>query len=186
MGNVRDFVFALLILICVSPIGGEEQTIYPRAKESPKFASYEWGATKDEILKTSAKEGFKWDDEYGKARGDLLGKEVSIQPFFSESGVLKCLYLCWTFHVDEAGKRGPFFDRLHKIINKKYGDTFKEKGKPCKWLPPVEIESDEWVLKLEESGLSVTLFYRSPECVEAITARKNAEKRKAKEQEKDF
>ena len=43
----KNFVFALLTLICISPVVGEEQ-VFPKAKNWPKYAGFEWGMSEGE------------------------------------------------------------------------------------------------------------------------------------------
>ena len=198
---------------------GEEESVeaevtsgklyWPRATKWPKFASYEWGATKDEMTQAFAAEGFKWDEQSIPARGKILGKNAYITPTFSPSGGLHKLSI--VFHTDEQDY-GDFFDELSNLLNKKYTAPSKRgqmlSNKNC-WLCPEEIEANEQVLKLSQlgrfdGGWAISLDYFSKEYVKAnisqkIELEKQREERRnhakerekqakerAKEQEKDF
>ncbi|MDA7867899.1 hypothetical protein N9A62_02765 [Akkermansiaceae bacterium] len=105
---------------------GEEKTVnaetksegpnWPRATKWPKFASYEWGATKDEMTQAFAAEGFKWVNS-NTAGGKLLGRDAYITPSFYPSGGLNKLSII--FHTDLQGY-GDCFQKLNNLLNKKY------------------------------------------------------------------
>ena len=208
---------SVLLLCFLLASCGEEKTVkaettyeepnWPRAEEWPRFASYEWGATEDEMLEAFAKEGFKWVDNQEGAYGKLLGEDAWITPGFSPSGNLERISV--NVLVDRE-RKGMFFDKVHNLLKEKYGNSPKEpdnlvKGAfYCQWLCPAEIEGSEVVLGLNNRSGSLKIFYHSKEYVKAGIATRSARKKqreeqrnqakerekrakeRAKEQEKDF
>ena len=75
MLKVKDFVFALLTLICVSQVVGEEQ-VYPEAKVWPFIEGFEWGISEDEFYEACAKKKFERMTSSGFTQrlGDLLNE----------------------------------------------------------------------------------------------------------------
>ena len=130
----KDFVFALLTLICVSPVAGEEQ-VYPEAKEWPKYAGFEWGISEDEFFQVCAKKNLKrlpipdpvFKQEF-LAKGKILGRDAEIEPGFErregegrykKGVVLSDLFIRWKKIEKEDSEE--LFDKLRKILTDKYG-----------------------------------------------------------------
>ena len=162
MFKVKDFVFALLTLICVSPVVGEEQ-VYPEAKEWPKFEGFEWGMSEDEFYEACAKKKFERipapntanKSDYS-AKGQILGQDVIITPFYESEKFersngkglvrkgldLRSLGLSWEELEREDGEE--LFDKLQKSLKDKYGppkvvpspDSSYGNGKFRRWGGP--------------------------------------------------
>ena len=139
--KVKGFVFALLTLICVSPVLGEEQ-VYPEAKEWPKYAEFEWGMSEDEVHEACAKKKFERipapnttnKSDY-RAKGQILGRDAIITPYYKSEKFersngkglirkgldLKSLSLRWEKLEKEDGEE--LFDKLQKTLRDKYGPS---------------------------------------------------------------
>ena len=163
MLKVKDFVFALLTLIWFSPVLGEERTIYPEAKEWPKYAGFEWGMSEDEFYEACAKKKFERipapntsnKSDY-RAKGQILGRDAIITPYYKsekfdrsnakgliKKGLdLKSLSLRWKKLEKEDGEE--LFDKLQKTLRDKYGpskdvpndDSLEDNGKLRRWGAP--------------------------------------------------
>ena len=162
MFKVKDFVFALLTLICVSPVVGEEQ-VYPEAKEWPKFEGFEWGMSEDEFYEACAKKKFERipapntvnKSDYS-AKGQILGRDAIITPSYENEKFerlngkglvrkglnLRSLSLSWEELEREDGEE--LFDKLQKSLKDKYGppkvvpspDSSYGNGKFRRWGAP--------------------------------------------------
>lgn len=204
MLKVKDFVFALLTLIWVSPVVGEERTIYPRAKEWPKFEGFEWGISEDEFFEACAEKklergeayenGFYPKNHTGKskrlvARGILLGHKVEIIPKFDKlegklrKGVgLTELEFYFKFKmVGDLSKPGEFEKRLLKVLRDKYGPSkSKSWGAPHKPHRACIIAGQWTEDKDGPTDKIVYLNYKSKSGVDnldALLMKKAAEKR---------
>lgn len=128
MLKVKDFVFALLTLICVSPVVGEERTIYPEAKVWPFIEGFKWGFSVDEFWAACNKKGFTKvieDSRYptSLARGLVFGQSGSIKPYFHMNQVttesaLDAVVLTFVLGEDDSKK---LIDDLLKIHTERYG-----------------------------------------------------------------
>ena len=162
MLKVKDFVFTLLTLICVSPVVGEEQ-VFPEAKEWPKYAEFEWGMSEDEFFEACAKKKFERipapntsnKSDY-RAKGQILGRDAIITPWYESEKFersngkgrirkgldLKSLSLVWKELEKEDGEE--LFDKLEKTLRDKYGpskvvpspDSSYGNGKFRRWGAP--------------------------------------------------
>ena len=141
MLKVKDFVFALLTLICVSPIVGEERTIFPKAKEWPKYAGFEWGMSEDKFFEACAAKKLArvFNQELGKwvGKGMILGKDAEVEPIFerregkrpnckgvSLAGITIMFQTKKSTYISAVGRHGEkFFDDLHRVLKDKYGPS---------------------------------------------------------------
>ena len=162
MLKVKEFVFALLTLIYVSPVVGEEQ-VYPEAKVWPFIEGFEWGMSEDEFYEACAKKKFEripapntaYKSDYS-AKGQIFGRDVIITPFYESEKFersngkglvrkglnLRSLSLSWEELEREDGEE--LFDKLQKTLKDKYGppkvvpspDSSYGNGKFRKWGAP--------------------------------------------------
>ncbi|MDA7631186.1 hypothetical protein N9190_00980 [bacterium] len=215
MLKVKDFVFALLTLICVSPAVGEDQ-VFPKAKEWPKYAGFEWGMSEDEFFEACAAKNLRqWkrlNPRTGtyitppSVKGKILGEDVEVKPFF-EDGKGEILKGYWIIFTVSLKDREDFFKRLFSILKEKYGPAaqYKKYSKQYGWgapdMPHVPCLVISWSYDLEyytenlktPNHAVVQVSYRSQSSVKSTDEawkRQAAEKRelekKAKEDEKDF
>ena len=162
MLKVKEFVFALLTLICVSAVVGEEQ-VYPEAKVWPFIEGFEWGMSEDEFYEACAKKKFEripapnttYKSDYS-AKGQIFGRDVIITPFYESEKFersngkglvrkglnLRSLSLSWEELEREDGEE--LFDKLQKTLKDKYGppkvmpspDSSYGNGKFRRWGAP--------------------------------------------------
>ena len=162
MLKVKDFVFALLTLICVSQVVGEEQ-VYPEAKVWPFIEGFEWGISEDEFYEACAKKKFERilapktanKSDYS-AKGKILGRDAIITPSYENEKFersngkglvrkglnLKSLSLRWEKLEREDGEE--LFDKLQKTLKDTYGppkvvpspDSSYGNGKFRRWGGP--------------------------------------------------
>ena len=205
MLKIKNFVFALLTLICISSVAREEQ-IYPEAKEWPKFEGFEWGMSKDEFYEACAAKNLKrykrLNPETGtyytaeSVKGMLLGEDVQIRPIFeyikekSEFGGLRDYFISFSVSLEN---RRRFFEKIINILEKKYGPAVNKKGlsKYYGWVAPdmphIECLEVEWAYDLEyyvenkktPKHAVIRLLYHSKSSVKGAA---EAQKKRAAEQ----
>lgn len=162
MLKIKEFVFALLTLIYVSPVVGEEQ-VYPEAKVWPFIEGFEWGMSEDEFYEACAKKKFEPilapktanKSDYS-AKGQILGRDAIITPSYENEKFerlngkglvrkglnLRSLSLSWEELEREDGEE--LFDKLQKTLKDKYGppkvmpspDSSHGNGKFRRWGAP--------------------------------------------------
>ncbi len=138
MLKVNDFVFALLTLIFISSVAGEEQ-IFPEAKEWPKYSGFEWGMSKEEFYEACTAKNLKrykrLNSETGTyylsstVKGKILGKDVEVRPFFESGQSNRLLNYRLVFTVS-LENREEFFNHLFKILREKYGPAAQSENHP--------------------------------------------------------
>jgi hypothetical protein len=209
MLKVKDFVFALLTLICVSPVVGQEQ-VFPKAKEWPKFEGLEWGMSEDEFFKACAVKNLKrWKRltrtgtyvTQESVKGKILGEDVEIKPFY-EDGKGEELEEYWMIFTVSLKNREDFFKRLFNILEEKYGPAakYKNHSKQYGWgapdMPHVPCLGISWSYDLEyytenlktPNHADVILSYRSQSSVKSTAEaweKQAAEKRGWKRRQRE-
>jgi len=207
MLKVNDFVFALLTLIFISSVAGEERTIFPKAKEWPQYSGFEWGISEDDFFKVCEKkklQRFKFLGIWG-AKGKLLGQSVEILPDFERkegeypnSKGIGLNGFTMLFRVNKESHE-RFFENLHNILKDKYGPSIRA-FRPSRYLwgapnmPHIScLQLDEPELGSQSDFMKIRLVYWSESMVKSVNkfrreidAKKRESEKKAKEDEKDF
>ena len=190
MLKVNDFVFALLTLICISSVAGEERVIYPKAKEWPLFSDFGWGINSDKFYEICKGKGFTRDtknwSEYQGADGKIFELDAQILPSweriegeFTEKFLgLGLQQILVSFKEMKKEDGAKLVEKLHGILTSKYGPPKKPFGLfgGYRWgapdkphIPCLELSNRDHRSKGKLTNLSwVTIAYCSKAFVEKI------------------